>query len=70
MPVMIKQTSAAVVNLSILSADFYAILAGLLLFKYSVSDNDLRPDNEDAERWRRRFFARSDQFRKESSDLV
>jgi solute carrier family 35 protein F1/2 len=34
-PVMMRITSAAVVNLSILSADFYALVVGLFLFKYS-----------------------------------
>lgn len=34
---MFQVTSAASVNLNLLSADFYALLVGLFVFKYTVS---------------------------------
>ena len=37
MPVVIEKTSAAAVNLNLLSADFYALLLGIFFFKYKVS---------------------------------
>ena len=36
MTVVIQMTSATIVNLSILSADFYTLLFGLFLFNYKV----------------------------------
>lgn len=36
MPLVIARTSAAAVNLNLLSADFYALIAGIFLFKYQV----------------------------------
>ena len=36
MSLAIQQTSATTVNISILSADFYALLFGLFLFHYKV----------------------------------
>lgn len=36
-PVAIKFSSATVVNLSLLTADFYSLLCGLFLFHYKVS---------------------------------
>ena len=38
MPVVIGMTSATALNLNLLTADFYAILAGLFIFYYSVSN--------------------------------
>ncbi|XP_031574432.1 solute carrier family 35 member F1-like [Actinia tenebrosa] len=37
MPIALKISSAMVVNLSLLTADFYTLLLGLLLFKYKFS---------------------------------
>ena len=37
MPVVIKLSSATVVNLSLLTADFYSLFCGLFLFHYKVS---------------------------------
>lgn len=36
MPYAIKETSATAINLNLLSADFYALFAGLFLFHYQV----------------------------------
>jgi solute carrier family 35 protein F1/2 len=36
MPIVMERTSAASVNLNLLSADFYALLIGLFLFQYKV----------------------------------
>ena len=36
MPIVISHTSAAAVNLNLLSADFYALLLGLFIFHYKV----------------------------------
>lgn len=38
MPLAMKLSSATVVNLSLLTADFYSLLCGLFLFHYEVSD--------------------------------
>ena len=37
MPVALKLSSATVVNLSLLTADFYSLFCGLFLFHYKVS---------------------------------
>jgi solute carrier family 35 protein F1/2 len=37
MPVMLRRSSATVVDLSLLTADFYALLCGIVIFKYTVS---------------------------------
>lgn len=37
MPVVIRRTSAAAVNLSLLTADLYGLFCGLFLFQYKVS---------------------------------
>jgi len=37
MPVVMKLSSATVVNLSLLTADFYSLFCGLFLFHYKVS---------------------------------
>lgn len=36
MPVVMRMSSATAVNLSILSADFYALLIGVYVFQYKV----------------------------------
>lgn len=36
MPKTLKKIGATAVNLNLLSADFYALLAGLIIFKYKV----------------------------------
>ena len=38
-PVVIKWSSALVVNLSILTADFYSLVVGIFVFKFAVSRN-------------------------------
>ena len=37
MAVVMRLTNAVVVNLSLLTADFYTLLFGIILFKYQVS---------------------------------
>ena len=36
LPTMLRLSSAAALHLSLLSTDFYAIIAGVVLFKYKV----------------------------------
>ena len=38
MPIAMQFSSATVVNLSLLTADFYSLLCGLFLFHYKVSE--------------------------------
>ena len=40
MPFVMRCSSAALVNLSLLTSDFYGLLFGLFLFKYTVSWNE------------------------------
>ena len=42
MPIAMQFSSATVVNLSLLTADFYSLLCGLLLFHYKVGDHTLQ----------------------------
>ena len=37
MPIAMQFSSATVVNLSLLTADFYSLLCGVFLFRYKVS---------------------------------
>ena len=37
MPFVMRRSSAALINLSLLTSDFYGLLFGLFLFKYTVS---------------------------------
>ena len=38
MPIALKRSSAMVVNLSLLTADFFTLLVGLFVFNYKVKD--------------------------------
>ncbi|XP_061636834.1 uncharacterized protein LOC133481762 isoform X4 [Phyllopteryx taeniolatus] len=40
MPVVVKESSAAAVNLSMLTADVFAIFCGIFIFRYSVSPGE------------------------------
>jgi len=41
-PTVMKITSATAVNLSLLSADFYVLIIGVLLFQFKVKGSDQR----------------------------
>lgn len=43
MPVVIKESSAAAVNLSMLTADVFSIFCGIFIFHYNVSSEGEAP---------------------------